>query len=142
MESVSSQVWASDRRPIVFYDGYCPFCHGLVSWLLAQDHQQKLRFAPLKGETAQAELPDELATQEETVVLKLADGSLLARSTAIFTCAGYLPAPWSWFRLLNGLPRFLRDGVYRLIARNRYRLFGRLPAQKAPQGADSSRLLP
>jgi predicted DCC family thiol-disulfide oxidoreductase YuxK len=124
---------ASGTNPIVFFDGVCVLCNGFVDWLLRKDRTGVFRFASLQGETANAlratnpELPLNLDA------IALWDGSQVTfKSRAVFAITSRLPAPWSWLGVLRFVPRFLSDGVYMLVARTRYALFGKSELCRVP----------
>ncbi len=128
---------------LVLFDGECGMCDGLVQWLLAHDPGGRFRFAPLQGATAQAlrvrfpEMPRDIDT-----VLYLEGGQLFQRSAAAFAIAAQLRAPWSWFRAFGLLPRALTDLGYRLVARFRYRVWGKLDACRVPTLGERARFFP
>jgi len=111
---------------LVVFDGACAFCSGWVRLLLRLDREGILRFAPVQSAVGRAACrrsgvdPDDPST-----FLFLDRGRAYARSDAFAALLGRLPAPWRAFRGLRHLPRPLRDGLYGVVARNRYRLFGR-----------------
>lgn len=126
---------------IVFFDGVCGLCNRAVDRLMRIDRNASLRFAPLQGETAQAMLPKGMADALESVIY-LRDGEVLGGADAairIMTDLG------GW-RKINGalwiVPRPLRDAVYRWIARNRYRWFGKRETCRLPTAEERERFLP
>ena len=128
--------------PVVLYDGECGLCNRSVKFLLARDRGQ-LWYAPLQGETAQAlrarhpEIPSTL----ESVVL-VDHERVYVRSKAFLYGAKYLTAPWRWAYALRWLPAFLLDLGYRLIARIRYRVWGKYDACRLPTTDERAKLLP
>jgi predicted DCC family thiol-disulfide oxidoreductase YuxK len=128
--------------PVVLYDGECGLCHRSVKFLLARDGGQ-LYYAPLQGETAQAlrakhpQIPRTL----ESVVLVDRDRVHL-RSKAFLYGAKYLTRPWRFAYALRWLPAFLLDLGYRLIARARYRIWGKYEACRLPTTDERAKLLP
>ncbi len=68
-------------------------------------------------------------------------GAGYTESTAALLIARHLPAPWSWLSVLRIVPRPVRDAVYRLVARNRYRWFGRQEACMVPTAELAKRFL-
>jgi predicted DCC family thiol-disulfide oxidoreductase YuxK len=117
----------------VFFDGECGLCNRFVVWLLRRDRRRVLHFAPLRGELAAAHLPPLAESDREwTVALWDADG-IHVESDAALRAVASVGSIWRAARLLLLLPRFLRNPVYRVIARNRIRWFGRV---------DSCALLP
>ncbi len=134
-------------RRVVFYDGVCGFCDRSVSWLLARDPEGRFRFAALQGETA-AELRarhPQLPRDLDTLVYVESEGGrerVFLRSRAIFRLLAQLDPPWRWLAWLRWLPRPLTDLGYRLFARIRYRVFGRLESCRLPTAEERARFLP
>jgi predicted DCC family thiol-disulfide oxidoreductase YuxK len=128
--------------PVVLYDGECGLCHRSVKFLIARDRSQ-LWYAPLQGETAAAlrarhpEIPKTL----ESVVL-VDNGRVHLRSKAFLYGARYLTAPWRWAYHLRWLPAFLLDLGYRVVARIRYRVWGKLDSCQRPTVDQQAHLLP
>lgn len=128
--------------PILFFDGDCGFCNGWVQFLLRIDRRQILTFAPLQGETAARLLPVPDVANLSSVVYMTPNG-LLRESDAIFQLARDLGGVWGvlgWCGL--GIPRVLRNAGYRFVARNRYRLAGKVQACQRPTDAQRARFLP
>ena len=127
---------------IVYFDGVCGFCNKSIDFLLRHDKQGRLKFSPLQGETAARVLPIGLREDLQTMVVTK-NGKTYRRSEAALQAAKELPWPWSTAaRLALWVPGFLRNGVYSLIARYRYRLFGKLPTCRLPSPDERSRFLP
>lgn len=113
-------------RPVLLFDGVCHLCHRSVQFVLRHERGSALLFAALQSDTGRALLRD-LALPADYLdsMLLCEDGRVYTGSDAALRVARHLRAPWSWGRALLVLPRALRDPVYRWIARNRYRWFGR-----------------
>lgn len=129
---------------IVFFDGYCNLCNGLVDFLMRADSRQRLHFASLQGETARKILkpgPRELPVDSDTVIF-LRDGVRYERSTAILRILADLGGVWTAVRVLLILPAAIRDFFYRGIARHRYRWFGKRESCRLPSPEEAARLLP
>jgi predicted DCC family thiol-disulfide oxidoreductase YuxK len=112
---------------ILFYDGHCGLCHRAVKFVLKHDRSgNAFRFAPLQGETFQSRVsPERRAGLPDSVLVLTADGNLLTRSDAFLHIFRTLGGGWSTLAgILGVIPRSLRDTVYTLIARIRYRVFG------------------
>jgi predicted DCC family thiol-disulfide oxidoreductase YuxK len=115
--------WPDDA--IILYDGVCVLCSGWVRFIVRRDQARRFRFTPIQSPYGRA-LAQVLGIDPENpdtnaVIL---DGQAWRRSDAALRVVSSLPG-WSWARGLRWVPRPLRDLVYRAIARNRYRLFGR-----------------
>ena len=130
------------EQPIVVFDGVCNFCNASVSFILAHDRARVFRFASLQSDAGRrlierAALPP---LDSDTFVLVEGDRCLV-RSDAAIAVARRLPAPWRWGAALGVLPRSWRDALYRLIARNRYRWFGKRTACMVPTADVRERFL-
>jgi predicted DCC family thiol-disulfide oxidoreductase YuxK len=128
-------------HPIVFFDGLCGLCNRSVDLLLRWDGKGVLRFAPLQGETARAMLPAEQTRDLDSLVLVDAAG-MHRRSDAALRALEHLGGGWRGVALLRALPRGLRDALYGLVARHRYRWFGRRESCRLPTAAERDRFLP
>jgi predicted DCC family thiol-disulfide oxidoreductase YuxK len=133
-----------DQPPfVVLYDGVCGLCSRTVAWMVARDRERRLAFAPLQGETAarlralHPEIPPGLDT-----VAYIEPGGVHLRSRAFLHASRHLAPPWRWVFHLRFLPAAPLDLVYRLVARIRYRVWGRYDACRLPEGVDPGRFLP
>ena len=114
------------NHPILFFDGVCNLCNGAVQWFIRRDRSDKLRFASLQSDLARELLPAAGVdpTRLNSLVL-YEDGRAYTKSQGALRAASYLGGLWSRLASVAGvLPGGLRDAVYDLIARNRYRWFG------------------
>lgn len=135
-------------RTILLYDGVCGLCNRFVRFVLRFDRKRSIYFASLQSKFAQAILARHGidASALDTVVLVL-DAStpeehLLFRSDAATEVLVRLGGGWAaWARLLQRLPRGFRDARYRMVARNRYRIFGRYDTCPLPSVEQRDRFL-
>ena len=118
---------------LLFYDGDCGLCHRSVRFVAAADRAGRFRFAPLGGETFRALVPaDARAPLPDSIVVRRADGALLARSEATLHVLRRLGGRWRALAAALALvPRGLRDAGYDFVARRRARWFAR-PADACP----------
>ena len=111
---------------VVLYDGTCKLCNGWVNFLLRHDKYRTVRLAAVQSEQGKALLRwAGLPTDNISTIVLIARGQVYLRAEAIFRVMGGLPWPWRILALLRLLPAPLSNRCYDLIARNRYRLFGR-----------------
>ena len=122
----------SDRgQHLLLYDGVCGLCDRLVQVVLARDRRAVFHFASLQSPAAKAVLaqfgqnPDELNTIYVVVNYQSAAPRLVSRGNAALFVSEMLGWPWKAARLLGVLPHGLLDWAYDLVARHRYRMFGR-----------------
>ena len=130
----------SDQLHLVLYDGVCGLCSRLVQFLLAHDHREVFKFASLQSPTGRALVkrwggdPQDLTTFYAIAKYGSSDARVFTKSRASLFVAGELGWPWKALRALRLLPTSVLDGLYDLVARHRYRIFGRseeclVPAQ-------------
>jgi predicted DCC family thiol-disulfide oxidoreductase YuxK len=121
-------------QPLYFFDGYCVLCSGFVGFCLRHDGDGRLKFASTQsvlGQHVVQALGLPVTTLDRTILL-IEGNAVYMRSTAALRSLHHLKG---WPRLLQPLlwlPAFVRDPVYDLIARNRYRWFGRRPTCFVP----------
>ncbi|MBL7941635.1 MAG: DUF393 domain-containing protein [Flavobacteriales bacterium] len=125
-------------RGIVFFDGHCHLCNRWVNFLLNRRHRERFRFAPLQGTTARAN--EEVQRMTDTIVYLRGD-KLYDRSNAVLRIAGDLGGLWPVMWTFAIFPRFVRDYFYRIIARNRYRWFGRSESCRMPSPKEKALFL-
>jgi predicted DCC family thiol-disulfide oxidoreductase YuxK len=141
---------AIQGRTLVLYDGLCALCHGVVQFLMQRDKLDRFRYAPLQSSLGREVLARfEIHTLPDGVML-LADAltpteHLYQRSGAVAAALLRLGAANGIWRLagriLRLVPRPLRDWGYGMVARFRYRLFGRYDTCPVPPPEQRSRLL-
>jgi predicted DCC family thiol-disulfide oxidoreductase YuxK len=128
--------------PIVLFDGVCRFCDVSVNFIIDHDAAGRIRFAALQSEAGQALLRRYgLSTKDLDSVVVIEGGQSFTRSTAALRVAWRLDGWWRFFAALLLMPAFLRDPLYDLLARNRYRWFGRLEACRVPTPEVRARFL-
>ena len=130
-------------RPLYFFDGYCVLCSRFVAFCLPRDPNGRLKFASSQsslGRRALAALNLPADTLDRTILLF--DGEeVYERSTAVLRSLRYLDGPVRLLRSLLIVPAFIRDPVYDVIARNRYRWFGRRTTCFVPTPATRARFI-
>jgi predicted DCC family thiol-disulfide oxidoreductase YuxK len=130
-------------QPLYFFDGHCVLCSRFVAFCLKRDPERRLKFASAQSNLGRQVLRD-LGLRDDTLdrtILLLDGGQVYARSTAALRALRYLRRPWRWLYPLILLPRFLRDPVYDLVARNRIRWFGRLDTCLVPSPETRDRFI-
>lgn len=139
------------NRLLVVYDGHCGLCNGWVRWLLRHDRRDRLRFAASLSPAVaplierHAELLEPNGIPGTVLVCRhpmQADEQLWVRFKGTLMVLRELPQPWPAVAMLLGwIPGFFADPAYRLLARWRYRLWGRLEVCPLPAPEDRSRFL-
>jgi predicted DCC family thiol-disulfide oxidoreductase YuxK len=134
-------------NPIVLYDGVCGLCNRLVQFLLKRDSHDRLRFASLQSDFAAVILkrhgadPHDLDTVYVVKDYEQPNEELLARSNAILFVLPELGGIWRLSGVSKVLPRWLRDRLYDLVAKNRYRMFGKYETCMLPEPGQRRKFL-
>jgi predicted DCC family thiol-disulfide oxidoreductase YuxK len=135
-------------NPIILYDGVCGFCNRMVQFILKRDSHDRFRFASLQSEFARHLLRKHGITPGtlDSMYLVLDAGQpyerVQERSTASITIFRELGLFWrALANLFAILPRGLRDRGYNLVARYRYRLFGKYDTCPLPAGKHRHKFL-
>jgi predicted DCC family thiol-disulfide oxidoreductase YuxK len=124
---------------LVLYDGVCGLCNRLLQFLLAVDHRAVFDFASLQSATGRAIVeragghPDDLNSFFIFANYRTPRARLIAKAEAALFVAGELGWPWKLAGLMRALPSAWLDRMYDLVARNRYRVFGRYEQCLAPR---------
>lgn len=132
---------------LVLYDGVCGLCNRLVQFLLKRDRQNRLLFASLQSDLGKQILSrhdlkaDKLDTFYVVENYEFPSEHLLDRSDAILRVVGKLGGIWKIASMGKLMPRFLRDLLYRLIAKNRYRVFGKYETCMMPDPRHKAKFL-
>ncbi len=128
--------------PLVLFDGVCSLCNGAVDFIIRHDQRGDIAFASLQSDVGRDAMvrtghdPDAL----DTMVLVDGDG-FWTRSDAALRIAGHMGGSWRVALALRIVPRFVRDAVYRVVARNRYRWFGKRESCRLPTPEERERIL-
>jgi predicted DCC family thiol-disulfide oxidoreductase YuxK len=148
--SVSGMDEIGDRLLVVF-DGHCGFCNGFVRWLLRRDRHDRLRFAASESPKVagllarHADLLEPGGAPGTVLVFRhslMAQEQVLTRFSATLALLRELPRPWpAVAAVLRWVPGFLSDPLYRLVARWRYRIWGRLESCPIPTAEERARFL-
>lgn len=128
---------------IVVFDAKCLLCNGWVQFLLRHDRQGRIRFASMQGEQGTRLLNEAGLSAGEGLqtLLVVESGRSWQHTAAILRILHRLGWPWrlAWVGWL--VPAPLRDALYRLVARNRYRIWGRSEVCMVPAPEDAGRFL-
>ena len=138
--------WSPQPAPdepdgLILFDGVCVFCSRWVRFVIDHDPQRRFTFIAIQSERGRILAArfgiDPEAPQTNALIR---DGRIWFKSDAALTVLGELPATQS-LAMLKVLPRLIRDTAYDLIARNRYRIFGRTELCMVPSPDDRARFV-
>ena len=133
------------EEPVLLYDGICALCNGAVRFILEHEREGTIRFAPLDGAYARRLLERYPVLREVDSLIFVEPGSdgerVSVRSEAILRVSRYMLRPWRAASSMRILPRAVRDAAYELVARSRYRVFGKLRECPVPVAEWRSRFI-
>jgi predicted DCC family thiol-disulfide oxidoreductase YuxK len=112
--------------PVILFDGVCNLCNGFVRFVIARDPDGRFQFGALQSPAARRLLDSfDLRDAGPDSVVLIEDGRAWTRSAAALRITRGLSFPWPLAAVFVVVPRPLRDWIYNLVARNRYRWFGK-----------------
>jgi predicted DCC family thiol-disulfide oxidoreductase YuxK len=108
--------------PVVLFDGVCNLCNASVLFIIKRDRKARIKFASLQSGFGQEQMKNfNLSVSEWNSVLLIRNDRLYQKSEAALEITRLLDGAWPVFYIFKIVPRFIRDGIYSWIARNRYR---------------------
>mmetsp|Transcript_19010 Transcript_19010/g.41416 ORF Transcript_19010/g.41416 Transcript_19010/m.41416 type:complete len:265 (+) Transcript_19010:2-796(+) len=122
-KQMARDVFASDQRPIVLFDGVCNLCNGGVNFAMDQDDTARLRFASLQSRVGQSLLlrSGRSPTDTSSIVYVTEEDAFYSSDAVSHICMELDAAPLRWFGRLGQLtPPWVREGVYQFVSENRY----------------------
>lgn len=132
------------EHSIVLFDGICNLCSASVQFIIKHDKHSRFRFASLQSAYAMEMLNGFFSGNREIGLYSifLIEGNrIYSRSDAVLRIARRLNGAWPLLSALRIIPRFIRDPIYNLISRNRYRMFGKKDQCMIPTGELKARFI-
>jgi predicted DCC family thiol-disulfide oxidoreductase YuxK len=133
----------ADELPerLILFDGVCVLCAAWVQFVIARDPAGLYRFVPIQSEAGRA-LAQRFGIDAETPQTNavIRGGRAWFKGDSALQVWRDLPG-WRWTRVLRVVPRMVRNVIYDLVARNRYRLFGRRDTCLVPTPVIRSRFV-
>jgi predicted DCC family thiol-disulfide oxidoreductase YuxK len=126
-------------KNIVFFDGVCGLCNSFIDYIILQDVEKKLFYAPLQGITAQEKLEQNPLSQN--TVIFIYNNKIYIKSTAAIRIFASLGGIWKLSLMFLIIPTFIRDYIYSFIAKRRYKWFGIKETCRVPSLEERNRFL-
>ena len=127
---------------MVVFDGVCNLCNALVDFIVRHDPEGAFQFASNQSDPGQRILASAgVASADSDTIVLAADGEFFDRSSATLQIAKRMGFPWSLAYVLVIVPPFVRDAAYTLVAKYRYRLFGKKGSCRLPTPEERGRFL-
>ena len=125
---------------VVYFDGVCGMCNTFINFLMSEDDNATLRFAPLQGDTAKKNVESNYLNDLNTVVYQ-EDGKTYSELDAILKSLASIGGIWKVALVFRLIPNFIGNRIYRFVSRNRYRWFGKKDACRMPTTEERERIL-
>ncbi|MCD5324607.1 MULTISPECIES: thiol-disulfide oxidoreductase DCC family protein [Pontibacillus] len=126
---------------IVLFDGECNFCDQSVQFIIKRDPEGYFSFASLQSEIGQELLhKHQIPTHTDSFIL-IEDNQAYTKSSAALNVCKHLKGAWKGLRIFTLVPKFVRDRVYDVIAKNRYKWFGKKDSCMLPSKEIRKRFL-
>lgn len=130
----------SDGHPIIVFDGDCVLCSASAQFVLRHDRHRQFRLTTAQADAGQA-LYRRFNLDPDMTMIVIDQGQVFTESEAALRIAARLGGPWRLAGMARIIPRWARNRVYRFVARNRYRWFGRRPSCWRPDISVADRIL-
>jgi predicted DCC family thiol-disulfide oxidoreductase YuxK len=131
--------WPDDD--VILFDGVCIFCSRWVRFVAARDTGRRFRFTPIQSDYgARLAQTFGIDPDDPDTNAVVHGGKAFTRSDAALTVLSLLPR-WRWVRIVFAVPKPVRDALYSLVARNRYRIFGKYDACFVPDADLRARVI-
>ena len=121
-----------EKNDLILFDGVCNLCHFFVQFVIKRDQSARFKFASLQSEIGQQLLKTYQIGQEMDSVVLISQNQAYTASDAGLKVLNKLSIWWRWTVILNVIPKRWRDAIYKRIAANRYRWFGKKEACWVP----------
>lgn len=126
---------------LILFDGVCNFCDRSVQFVMKRDPESKFTFASLQsGAGERVKEYYKIDPSLDSMIL-VEDGTYYTKSTAALKICKNLKGLWKVFSVLLVIPKPIRDFFYNIVARNRYKWFGKRESCKLPSPEERSRFL-
>ncbi|TGK84391.1 DUF393 domain-containing protein [Leptospira montravelensis] len=130
-----------EKSKIVFFDGVCHLCMGSVQFLLKRNQKENLYFSAIGSEVFHSLIPINMVSKLPDSILYWKEGELYVESDAILQLVTELKFPWFLLIGFRFVPRFIRNFLYRYIAKHRYNWFGKAEVCMIPSPNIKKRFL-
>lgn len=128
--------------PIILFDAECVLCSANAAFVLKHDKAGRFRLASMQGPVGAALYRAQDMDPHDPVSILVVEGQRVRRdSDAVLAIYEALGMPWRLATIVRIVPAFLRDPIYRWVARNRYRWFGKRASCWVPAPEYRERML-
>ena len=121
------------NKQIILFDGVCNFCNASINFIIDHDPEKRFKFAPLQSEIGQDILRKfNKNTEDFDSVILLKNNTLYQKSDAALEITKHLSGFWKYLAVFNIFPTSFLNFFYDIVAKNRYRIFGKTDSCRIP----------
>ncbi|WP_075617870.1 thiol-disulfide oxidoreductase DCC family protein [Paenisporosarcina indica] len=131
----------NQEKSILLYDGSCGFCQHSVQFILQHERGEDIFFAPIQSELANSIYENHPELKNVDSIVFVMGKDILVESDAVLALATYLRAPYHYGKIARFSPKWLRDRVYRIVAKHRHRLIRKNDSCLLPNAQQRKRFL-
>lgn len=130
----NKRIIGTNTSAILIFDGICNLCNRSVDFTLRNDRKKRIKFVPFQSDAGHKLLEDHgICGRESESIILIANDNIYYRSDAILNVLRILGGMWKFLYAFIILPRGFRDWIYTIIARNRYKWFGKRDNCRKPE---------
>jgi len=120
------------KNPVILFDGVCNLCNGTVDFLIRKDRKRQFRFVALQSDGGEKIMEKYNIPADSDSVILIYDGKIYYESDAALKISSLLHFPWNVAKVFRIIPLKLRNRIYKWVARNRYKWFGKSNSCRVP----------
>lgn len=126
----------------ILFDGVCNFCNASINFIIKRDKKGTFLFTPLQSDLGQKLMKQyDINPDKQDSIILIDSKKAYFKSDAALRISKELQGGWKYLRFFLVLPGFIRDFVYDIIARNRYKIFGKKEACMIPTPEERARFV-
>ncbi len=130
------------RDTVLLFDGVCNLCNGMVQFVLRNEKEAQIKFGALQSEAVSKYIEHYHLDKNALMSIIFIEGAVIyEKSEAVTRIARYLKPPWSLFKFIGIFPRSINNYFYDVVAKHRYRIFGKTESCMMPYAKWESRFL-
>lgn len=130
------------KYAVIIFDGLCNLCNNKINFVIRNDKKDYFRFAPLQSEIGKKQLAKHHIHQHNfNTFFLLENNKTYKQSTAVLRIIKKLDGLWPILYVLIIIPAFMRNVIYNIIAKNRYKWWGKRDSCAVPDGANLEKFL-
>lgn len=138
----SNSVHSRNEFSVILFDGVCNFCNSSVNFIIERDYKNRFKFAALQSGKGQELLRRyNINTDNLKTIILIEGGKYYAKTTAALRITKHLKGIWKIFYIFIIIPPIVRNIVYNIIAKYRYKWFGRKDACRIPAQDEKEKFL-